>query len=297
MNILICGATGFIGQALYSFLSHKKHNVSVLGRDPRKNKRSFPSANNCYTWDSFSLEQLKKMDAIINLSGASINCRWTKFNKQNLEDSRIQTTGALAQLCSQLGKKSPHLINAGGIGIYGMKKNFRDPYQGDSFLKNLAEKWESALTPALDKDALVSIIRLGPVLGTSGGILKELTPLFKKGLGAILGTGNQPFNWVYIDDVCKAVEWIIEKKIVGKLDIVAPHPCTNREFTKVFAKTLKKRAWLRIPEWLVNLIWGEMGKELFLNGQNVFPKTLLESGYTFSASTIEDVFEKSFRES
>lgn len=294
MNILICGATGFIGRALFSSLSSGEHNVSVLGRVTRKNRLLFPQANNHLTWDSLSLEDLKKIDVVINLSGASIASRWTKSNKQKLIDSRLQTTNILVKLCSQLGKNAPHLINASGVGIYGMKKNLSDPYRKDSFLKTLAEKWETALMPAEDKNVPVSILRLGPVLGPSGGMIKELTPLFKKGLGAIMGSGDQPFNWVYIDDVCKAVEWIIEKKIRGKIDIVAPHPCTNREFTKVFAKTLKKRAWLRIPEWLVNLIWGEMGKELFLNGQNVFPKTLLESGYTFSASTIEDAFEKSF---
>ena len=269
MHILICGSSGFLGNALFNYFHSLNNHVSVLGRNYNKIKKMFPQAKQHYDWESLSAKILQEFDVVINLSGANIGShRWTKRYKNTLIKSRTQTTHYLSILCDQLEKRAPHLINASAVGIYGMKADIhKQEYTDTSFLKDLATQWENAI----QSKSSVTIARLGPVLSRNGGFLKPLSLMFRCGLGAILGSGNQPINWVLLDDVCRAFHWIIENKLKGPINIVAPHACTQKQFAQRLAKTLHRFVILRIPAWLIKILWKDLGKELFLYGQNAYP--------------------------
>lgn len=314
MRIIIAGGTGFIGQALVDYFLRKNHEMVVIGRDKEKIKNLYLGKNRVYalTWDEF-LEQKKDTvltsDLIINLAGANIaQKRWTKHRKQEIIESRVQTTKILAETCALFGANSPPLFNASAVGIYGLQKPIanqtRTPFkESDSidfeaatdFVSEITHAWEQATHSASEHHVRVINMRFALVLDKKG-LLAKLFPSYFLGLGGPIGSGNQPFAFIALDDLIAAIEFLINKpEIKGPVNMVAPQSITQSEFAQAYAKALHRPAILRTPNFLLKLIFGKMAEELLINGQYAYPEVLLSHGFTFKYPTIDATLQHIYR--
>lgn len=277
MKIAINGTSGFVGSHLVSFFEQKGHEIVKIQRE-----------------DYDNIKELKKLlsgcDGVINLAGASISKKWTKEYKKVLFDSRIKTTKHLIYAINEMQTPPSWLLSASAIGIYreGQVHNESSTDFDGGFLGNLAKEWESEALKAKEAGVKVSILRFGVVLG-DGGAMSEMLPIFKLGLGGILGDGKQGFSWIHVKDLLKACEFII-KQDGGIFNLVAPKPVTNQAFTKALGKALKKPTFFKVPPFVLKLKFGE-GASILLTGQEVYPSKLLESGFAFEFSTIQEALE------
>jgi uncharacterized protein (TIGR01777 family) len=303
-TILVAGGTGFIGQAFIKHRLELGDKIIVLGRNQQKIEKIFTDKVQSLIWSELNADCLANCDLVLNLAGANIaDKRWSSHRKQAILSSRIDATSTLAQLCATLKADAPRLFNASAIGIYGLQQTAeqlppaftettpinRDHYP--DFLSGVAQQWEQATQAA--KDATVSVInlRFAVVLDASGGMLKKLLPFYKLGLGQIIGSGKQAFSWISLADVIQSLDFLIEHpEITGPINIVAPQAATQQAFAKILAKALHRPCFLRMPASLAKLLFGQMGEELLLNGQNVYPKNLFELNYPFVYPTLNDFF-------
>lgn len=307
MRIIIAGGTGFIGQYLVQHFRNAENEIIVIGRTKNKIRQIFHDKVGACDWhelESSGLQLIKSADCIINLNGASIgNKRWSDARKKVLVDSRVKYTKILAKLCAKLGKDSPPLINANGVGIYGLQAGLKEslPESFDEqslincanpkeFLVQISCEWEHATTAASEAGVRVVILRSGVVLNKSGGVLAKFLLPFKLGLGGPIGSGTQPFSWVSLEDYARSVEFLIDHpNISGPVNIVAPTCVTQREFANALAKSLNRPAIFPMPAFLVKIIFGEMGEELLLNGQHVVPKILIDAGFKFNQANLDQL--------
>lgn len=302
MKILIAGATGFIGKKLVGALV-LEHQITVLGRDLVKLKRLFPHAERCVTWDTLSDVDARQYNTIINLSGYNISgSRWNKSVKQQLIDSRVNTTKALIDwVLNQQAK--PHFICANAVGIYGLQGS-QDNRQLDEdspincdnpidFMSEIGVRWQQALQPAIHNGLPVTSTRFGVVLAKEGGMLKKLTPSFYMGLGSVLGDGKQVLSWIDSDDLIAALLFLINHpQLTGVFNLCSPNPVTQSEFAHTLALVMHRPLFLKMPAFLVRLIFGEMGDCLLLKGQSVIPTRLLQQGYIFQYPKLIDALQK-----
>ncbi len=302
MNILIAGGTGFIGQALVKHFLAQNHLVSILGRDAEKIKKVFNQHVKILTWNSLTSADLTHFDLLINLTGANIgDKRWNEKSKQEVIDSRVESTKTLCQLISQT-QTNLVWINADGVGIYGTQEEVVDglpealdentEIQFDQlegpFLSRVSKLWEKAALPAKTHCQRLVFIRLGAVLGSGGGALAKLKIPFNLGLGSILGSGQQPFSWIALDDLVKAIDFIYKNSnLSGAINLVAPQCVTQKQFAQTLAKVLSRPLLLKTPAAIVKLMFGEMAEELLLKGQNVKPEKLLKAGFKFDFPELE----------
>ena len=295
MNILIAGASGFIGKELTSRLS-QQHAVTVLGRSMSRLEQCFAANISKLTWDKLSNNDPKSYDVVINLSGSSIGAnRWSHAVKKELIDSRTLTN---AQLINWLVKHEakPRFFCANAIGIYGAESHSTQSFDEGShlpssapgdFLQYIGLVWEESLRPALDNNIPVTILRFGVVLKKGEGMLKKLELPFRVGMGSVLGGGNQVLSWIDCQDLVNAVLFLLDRpELSGPINITAPHPVTQNEFALAFAKALKRPLFFKTPAWFIKLVFGEMGEYLLLKGQKVVPKRLMELGFKFAYPTL-----------
>ncbi|MFC1983227.1 TIGR01777 family oxidoreductase, partial [Chloroflexota bacterium] len=207
-------------------------------------------------------------------------------------DSRAKGTRLLVDTIIRLQPPPKTLLSASGIGIYGDRHDVlldEDDQLGEGFLVDVAREWEAITRVAVESGIRVAILRMGVVMSKEGGVLKRLLPLFKYGLGAVLGSGDQYMSWVTIDDVVRAIEYILTNEdIKGPVNMVAPNPVSNREFTKTLGMVLRRPAILKVPSWAIQAVYGEMGKELLLSSTRALPRLLLLSGFDFRFPYLED---------
>ena len=282
------GGTGFIGTRLIKILKKNNHEVLVLSRKSKKKK---PSVHIINTLGEVKPNQ--SIDVIINLAGAPIDKRWSASYKNKLIDSRVDTTKALIQWMKQRNEqpKPKVFISASAIGYYGAQDatelhEFSSSIH-DDFTHNLCYQWELAALDAQKVGIRTCIIRLGVVLGKSGGALKKMLPAFRLGLGGRLGSGKQYVSWVHIYDVCHIILFLMDNEhLSGAFNVTAPHAVTNKTLTKSLARVLKRTAHFAMPACIVKLIFGEMGDVLLLKGQNIIPKRLMDAGFKFKFSHI-----------
>lgn len=309
MKILIAGGTGFIGQALVEYYLKNNNEISILGRNHEKILKIYGNQVSPVIREEFKAKKpdfLNNFDLIINLAGAGIaDQRWTESRKKLLIESRIIPTRTIAELCAQLGKNSPPLFNASAVGIYGTQaitNNGLTPrFDEDSpldfdhpsdFSSTITRLWEKETWVARDQGVRVVNLRFGVVIGKNGGALSRMILPFRFGLGGRMGTGKQPFSWVSSIDLCRAIEFIFNQpKLVGPINIVSPQCVTQYEFAQTLAKILHRPSFTVMPAWWVKLIFGEMGNELLLNGQDVFPKRLMDCGFKFEYSNLESALQ------
>lgn len=305
MNILIAGASGFIGKKLVMALQ-KNHDVTVVGRDLVLLQRHFYKPVDCISWDELTHINAKQFDAIINLCGYNIAAsRWNNQIKKQIIDSRVNTSKLLIDWTIQYDAK-PHFLCANAVGIYGMQ-NSQDATELDEdtpidfkiprdFLSEIGIRWQQALQPAIDYGMKVTITRFGVVLGKGEGVLKKLMPSFYLGLGSILGDGKQVLSWVDIDDVVGAIIFLLNRpELTGVFNVTSPNPVTQAEFARVLASTLHRPLFLKMPSFIVRFLFGEMGECLLLKGQRVVPSRLVEYGYQFQYPELVDALRHEFQ--
>jgi len=285
MNILITGGRGFIGSALTKFFLHQGYNITVLSRNPSnlQNVRVIESIK--------QINFDEQIDVIINLAGAPINKRWSNVYKKLLISSRVELTHNLIILIKSLKIKPDILINASAIGYYGSQNNKyideNSSYIND-FTHKLCDLWELEAKKAKKLGIRTCITRLGVVLGKNTKTLKEILPIFRLGLGGKIGSGKQFLSWVHLDDVIGVFNFLInDKKQKGIFNLTSPSPVTNYRFTQILGKILNRPTLLTIPTFIIQIIFGEMGEKLLLNGAAVYPNKLLDNGYKFQFKTLE----------
>ena len=296
MHILIAGGSGFIGQALVNHWVAQGHQLSVLGRHTDKLKTLFGAQVNSLDWNQLAhAENTCQPDVLINLAGENIaSGLWSETKKQKLLTSRITPTTQLVDFVNRLPIKPACFISASGITSYPPSAEIYTedspitgrPLQG--FMRQLAWDWEQALKPLQGSGVRVVNLRLAPVLGRSGGMLKQLLLPYKLGLGGRLGTGQQPFPWVALADVVRALDFLIQQPtLAGPVNMVAPQIIDQMTFAKTLAAVLHRPCVLAMPEWLLQKLFGQMAEELLLSGVKVTPSRLLQAGFEFKYPTIE----------
>lgn len=299
LTILIAGGTGFIGHALIYNRLKQGDNVTILGRSIAKIKTLFPNNVSAISWQELNAEKLAQYDVVINLTGANISAgRWSANRKKTIINSRVNSTHKLASLCAELQEKSPRLLNASAIGIYGVRGSAeydeRDLITGQPFKDFLSEVgylWEQACKPAKLTNLSVVNMRFGVVLDPSGGMLQKLIPVFNFGLGGRVGSGQQILSWISLTDLVAAIDFLISHpKINGPINIVAPESTTQHQFAKQLAAALHRPCLLPLPAFIVKLLYGQMGDELLLNGKKILPTKLLEHGFQFQHRQLTTFF-------
>ena len=293
MKVLVTGSTGLVGRALLDELARKGHTVCRLIRPASAvvggAKEGFDVA-----WNP-AAGQLAGAgvgaDAVVNLAGASIaGGRWTKARKQLLRTSRIDTTRALVGALARMNVRPRVLVSASAIGIYGDRDDERlteESNPGTDFLAGLARDWEAEARKAEALGIRVVLARFGIILAQHGGALAKMLLPFKLGVAGRLGSGKQWMSWVTLEDVAAIIRFTMENGAVrGAVNVVAPQPVQNAEFTTVLAKTLHRPALLPAPVFALRLALGEMADALLLSSQRVNPEKLHQFGYSFLHSDL-----------
>ena len=290
MRIVISGSSGLIGRAIVAELSQAGHEITRL-------VRGGPSADRpAIFWDPLGdfLDPLplEGFDAAIHLAGENIAAaRWTSEQKDKILKSRVQSTQLLAKTLAGLRHKPRVFVCASAVGFYGDRgAEIVDESSpaGKGFLAQVAAAWEEAARSAEAAGIRTVHLRLGAVLAAEGGMLPRLLPLFRWGLGAVLGPGTQFLSWVTLRDVVRAVTFLLEREdLSGPVNITSPNPVTNRDFSKALARAVGRPLFLRIPAWFLRLILGEMAQELFLASTRAVPRKLQSVGFEFEYPEID----------
>jgi uncharacterized protein (TIGR01777 family) len=292
MKILISGASGLVGTALSAFLLKKGHELSFLRR-----KKINLNSNEIF-WDPLNNQiddaKLKIYDSVIHLSGENITAkRWSASFKKELLDSRVKTTKFLVDVLKQKPPKT--FLCASAIGIYGDRKNetlteLSNP--GIGFLPEICEAWENEANRA-NAFSRVILGRIGIVISKQGGALKKMLTPFRLGLGGVVGSGEQFMSWISINDLISAFEFCLKTEAIsGAVNLVSPNPLTNRDFTQALAKQLARPAFFPIPEFMIKLIFGEMGQTLLLGSTKVAPEKLSKNGFLFKEETLAKALKR-----
>jgi uncharacterized protein len=288
MKILMTGSTGLVGTALVSALARDGHTVCRLLRPQSAvlggSKEGFDVPWNPATGELGGAGV--GADAVVNLAGASIvGGRWTKARKELLRTSRIDTTRALVSALAKMHARPRVLVSASAIGIYGDRGDellTEDSKPGAGFLAGLAQEWEAEALKAEALGIRVVLGRFGIILAQHGGALARMLLPFKLGLGGRLGSGKQWMSWITLEDVVTIIRVAMENGAVrGAINVVAPQPVQNAEFTNVLAKVLRRPTLFPAPALALRLALGETADALLLSSQRVKPRALEKLGYRF----------------
>jgi uncharacterized protein len=286
MKILVTGSTGLVGTALVSALARDGNTVCRLMRpqskSPASSKDGFDVAWNPGTGELGGAGV--GADAVVNLAGASIaEGRWTKERKGLLRTSRIDTTRALVNTLAKMSARPRVLVSASATGYYGDQGDellTEESKAGTDFLAGLAQEWEAEARKAGALGIRVVLARFGIILAKQGGALPKMMLPFKLGAGGKLGSGKQWMSWVTLEDVVGILRFALENSSVRSVvNVVAPEPLQNAEFTKVLAKAMHRPALFPAPGFALRLALGEMADALLLSSQRVAPQKLQQLGY------------------
>ncbi len=292
MKIAVAGASGLIGGALVPALRADGHEVRQL-------VRRTPRTVDEHRWDPqhrrIDPSVLRDVDAVINLAGAPIRPRpWTRGYRHELVNSRLDATATISQALAAAAADDPSrprvLLNASGIGYYGdtgPAEIREDAPPGQDFLAQLCVRWEGATAAAADAGVRVVLLRTGLVLAADAMLIKVLGLVFRLGLGGRLGSGQQYWPWISLDDEIGAMRHLLTADVSGPVNLAAPAPATNAEFTRVMGRVLSRPTPLPVPAFAVSAGLGEFGRASVIGGQRAVPAKLLESGYAFADTDLE----------
>jgi hypothetical protein len=237
-------------------------------------------------------EALRGVDAVLHFGGRPVDERWTESVRQEIHQSRVRSTRLLAETIARLEDGPRTLLVASGINYYGDRDDEtldETSARGHGFLADVVVAWEGAADPARDAGVRVIHTRCGPVMAEQGGALARMLPVFRLGAGGTLGDGRQWFSWVALEDVVRAVVWLLtESAMDGGINVTAPNPVTNAEFTETLGRVLHRPTVARVPEFALKLAFGEMAGEVLLGSQKVMPRRLLEAGFAFRYPELEE---------
>ncbi|MEQ9620253.1 MAG: TIGR01777 family oxidoreductase [Deltaproteobacteria bacterium] len=293
MKILITGSTGLVGSELIPLLLKDGNTVTRLTRS----KSGFEE--DVAYWDPQAGEidsgRLEGHGAVVHLAGENIAGRWTEEKKRKIEESRVKGTKLLSDALSSLDSKPSVIVAASAIGYYGDRGDevlTEESGAGEGFLAEVSVKWENALKPAIDAGIRVVNTRLGVVLSPEGGALEKMLLPFKLGLGGKIGSGEQYWSWIALDDVAGAISHCITtENLTGPVNLAAPDPVTNKKFTDTLGEVLGRPTLIPLPSFLAKGLLGEMADELLLSSARVKPVKLLESGYKFKYPALRAALE------
>jgi uncharacterized protein (TIGR01777 family) len=289
MTILITGGRGLLGSALSQHLRKQGHCVVIASRSATDDDVISWSPNE----GKIDLSSLDSLDAVIHLAGENLaDGRWSKAKKERILESRRLGTRTIAQAIAAMPHKPRVMISASGVNYYPSntgKIMTETSVKGDDFLAHVCSVWEAETAPAEEAGIRVMHARLGVVLTPEGGALAKMLPVFKLGLGGVLGTGRQRMSWIGLEDVVALFDQALEdERFTGPINVVAPDIVTNAEFTKALATSVGKRAFfLPVPALVLKLMFGEMAGATLLADLAVKPGRLEEMGYTFKAGSLE----------
>jgi len=286
MRVAITGSTGLVGSEVVTVLSAAGHEVVRLIR-----RVPAPGEKAVVRWDpekgATDAAGLEGFDAVIHLAGESVGSgRWTAARKAAIRDSRVNGTRFLCDTLAGLARPPKTLVCASAIGIYGDRGEdvlTEASLAAAGFLPGVCREWEAASEPAARKGIRVVVLRIGVVLSPKGGALSRMLPLFRAGLGGVIGGGRQYVSWVALDDLPLIILHALQcGDLGGPVNAVAPRPVTNREFTEALGKVLSRPTPLPVPAFALRLaVGGEMADALLLASTRGIPRRLEETGYRF----------------
>ncbi len=299
MKILITGASGLIGKAVAKSLSADKHELLLAGRGEPKNANEIKWSVE-EGFDEADHGRLEGLDAVIHLAGESIaGLRWTDEKKKSIRDSRVIGTHNLVNDLARLQRKPKVLISASAMGFYGDRGDeivTETAPPGDTFLSEVCREWEIESRRAEDLGIRTVLLRNAIVLSKDGGALATMLTPFKLGVGGVVGSGKQWMSWVSLEDVVSIVKHALDdERLRGAVNVASPNPVTNEEFTKTLGSILYRPTILPLPEFAVNLVFGEMGDALLIDSTRVEPKRLKDAGYEFKFTDLKSALENAVK--
>lgn len=294
MKILMTGGTGFIGSRLVTALQEEGHRLSLLCTSSTAD-RAIAGGAHIYEGDltksSWLQQVIEQQDVIINLGGSTIFRRWNQKVKHDIYISRIIPTRSIVEALKACGNKSKLLLNASGVGYYGYQNDEllnEESGPGTSFLAGVAADWETEALKARAWGVKVILCRFGIVLGKRGGALTNMLPFFRFWCGGRWGSGNQWFSWIHEEDLARAVTFLLQRQdMEGPVNFTAPSPVTNSEMSRMLRGMVKRKTLIPVlPAFLIKAILGEFS-DVFLKGQRVIPRRLLDQGFRFQYPQLE----------
>jgi uncharacterized protein (TIGR01777 family) len=300
VEVLVTGATGFIGSTLIPDLVNAGHRPIVAVRG-----RTVPAGIDGIAWDpdagTIDTPAVEGMGAVVHLAGAGIaDRRWTDARKQLILESRTKGTELLVSTLTRLDRKPAVLVSGSAVGYYGDRgaevlTEASPP--GNDFTAQACQQWEAATAPAAEAGIRVVTVRSGIVLGSQGGMLGRVALPFRLGLGGRIGTGRQYLSWIALDDEVAAILYALQQEnLRGPANLTAPNPVTNAEFTSTLGRVLRRPTLLPTPVPALRALYGsELVETLLLGGQRVLPQALKTSGFSFAHPTLEDALHAALR--
>jgi uncharacterized protein (TIGR01777 family) len=295
MRILITGASGLIGKALQKSFEEKGYEMMLATRSEPKDGRHIQWNTDTGFADE-DIERLEGLDAVIHLAGEGIaGLRWTDEKKKAIRDSRVFGTRTMIEAFARLEQKPKVFISGSALGFYGDRGDdemTEASSAGTTFLAEVCKEWESESRRAEDLGIRTVLLRTGIVLSKDGGALATMLTPFKLGVGGVVGSGKQWMSWISLDDVVGIINYALENESVrGAVNVVSPNPVTNEEFTKTLGTVLYRPTFLPLPEFAVNLVFGEMGDALLIDSTKVIPKRMKDAGYEFKFTDLQTALE------
>ncbi len=298
MKIVITAANGYIGKQLLAFFAQK--NVELIAIVRNKNFK-FPNVKTVF-WDGETVEEwfseLNGADAIINLAGKSVNCRYNEKNKSAVYHSRLASTKAIGEAINLCHDKPKVWLNAASATIYAHSEKIPNTESnhviGEGFSVDVCQKWEAEFFAHKQVGVRQIVMRTAIVLAKNGSVMEPFKRLVKVGLGGRMGKGNQQFSWIHVTDFCRAIEFCIHTdSMQGAINFSAPHPVTNGEFMKSLRKWLRRPFGIPSPKWLLKIGTRMIGTEteLVLKSRFVLPEKLIASGFEFNCKTVNDLID------
>ncbi|HVB93331.1 MAG TPA: TIGR01777 family oxidoreductase [Acidimicrobiales bacterium] len=289
MKVAITGSSGLIGTALTKSLLADGHSVVRMLRNTKG------SDGSPLHWDpargELDPKGLEGVDAVVHLAGAGIlDKRWTDARKKELLDSRVLSTSLLADTLASMGSPPPAFLSGSAIGWYGERVNqvcTEISQPGEDFLAGLCSAWEAATEPAKTAGIRVVHLRTGLVQSTEGGMLAKTLPLYKLGLGGRLGSGGQWWSWISIADEIGAIRFLLEGEVGGPVNLTAPEPVTNLEYTRTLGAVLGRPTLIPTPMLGPRLLLGSEAAQTLVESQRVIPRVLEDAGYQFAYPTLD----------
>lgn len=285
MRIAISGSSGFLGRALADRMTAAGHHVVPL----RRGQARADAPEGGISWDPIrgrlDPELLAGIDAVVHLAGEPIGQRWTQERRRRIRESRMRGTDTIARAMAASGNPSMVLLSMSGIDIYGDRGNEvldERSSVGGGFLADVAIAWERATQPAREAGLRVVHLRTSLVVAGHGGALPRMLPFFRLGLGGRLGDGLQWMSWIALEDYTRCVLFVLEARDAeGPINVTAPHPVRNADFTRILARSLGRPAVLPVPALALRLAYGEMATSTLLASRRALPARLGELGFRF----------------
>lgn len=284
MKIVVCGANGFVGNAIGSRFEEDGHTVHGVRIRPHTTLETITAA-------------LEGADALINLAGANILGRWSNAYKEVLRSSRLETTRKLAEAVAACSVPPRVVLNASAVGIYDVEHQHDETsrYHADDFLARLVRDWEREALAMASEHTRVCLMRFGVVYGAGGGAMAKMLPPFRLGLGGKMGDGFQMISWIHLDDLVRACAFLIETDSVeGVVNLTSPEPLSNHQQVRIMGRILGRPTFFDLPAWAVQLAFGE-GSSVMLDSKEVYPKVLQEAGFEFRYPTFDTALEQIVR--